>query len=194
MKTIKARIILTVVICSLLSAGICGGISVVNSGRSEYEDSKEEMRYICENLGAQMEAQLERVEQSVNTAYSIVPQQLDDVEAFKKDKAYVDAFTEIMEQMLYEVGGNTEGALTAYIRYNPDFTEPDSGVFLTRDNDTDEFTSITPTDFSMYDPGDLEHVGWYYIPVATRRTPLDGSLFKFQHQCLYGVLCNSHYH
>ena len=165
MKTIKARIILTVVICSLLSAGICGGISVVNSGRSEYEDSKEEMRYICENLGAQMEAQLERVEQSVNTAYSIVLQQLDDVEAFKKDKAYVDAFTEIMEQMLYEVGGNTEGALTAYIRYNPDFTEPDSGVFLTRDNDTDEFTSITPTDFSMYDPGDLEHVGWYYIPV-----------------------------
>lgn len=165
MKTIKARIILTVVICSLLSAGICGGISVVNSGRSEYEDSKEEMRYICENLGAQMEAQLERVEQSVNTAYSIVLQQLDDVEAFKNDKAYVDAFTEIMEQMLYEVGGNTEGALTAYIRYNPDFTEPDSGVFLTRDNDTDEFTSITPTDFSMYDPGDLEHVGWYYIPV-----------------------------
>ena len=43
MKTIKARIILTVVICSLLSAGICGGISVVNSGRSEYEDSKEEI-------------------------------------------------------------------------------------------------------------------------------------------------------
>lgn len=165
MKTIKARIILTVVICSLLSAGICGGISVINSGKSEYEDSKEEMRYVCENQGAQMEAQLERVEQSVNTAYSIVLQQLDDVEAFKSDKAYVDAFTSIMEQMLFEIGGNTEGALTAYIRYNPDFTEPDSGVFLTRDNDGEEFTSVTPTDFSMYDPSDLEHVGWYYIPV-----------------------------
>ena len=165
MKTIKARIILTVVICSLLSAGICGGISVINSGKSEYEDSKEEMRYVCENQGAQMEAQLERVEQSVNTAYSIVLQQLDDVEAFKSDRAYVDAFTSIMEQMLFEIGGNTEGALTAYIRYNPDFTEPDSGVFLTRDNDGEEFTSVTPTDFSMYDPSDLEHVGWYYIPV-----------------------------
>lgn len=165
MKSIKARIILTVVVCSLLSAGICGGISVVNSGKSEYEDSKEEMQYVCENLGAQMEAQLERVEQSVNTAYSVVLQQLDDVDAFKTDKAYVDAFTVIMEQMLYEIGGNTEGALTAYIRYNPDFTEPDSGVFLTRDNDGEEFTSITPTDFSMYEPSDLEHVGWYYIPV-----------------------------
>ncbi len=165
MKSIKARIILTVVICSLLSAGICGGISIINSGKSEYEDSKEEMRYVCENQGAQMEAQLERVEQSVNTAYSVVLQQLTDVAAFKSDKAYVDAFTVIMEQMLYEIGGNTEGALTAYIRYNPDFTEPDSGVFLTRNNDGEKFTSITPTDFSMYDPSDLEHVGWYYIPV-----------------------------
>lgn len=165
MKSIKAKIILTVVICSLLSAGICGGISIINSGRSEYEDSKDEMRYVCENQGAQMEAQLERVEQSVNTAYSVVLQQLTDVAAFKSDKAYVDAFTVIMEQMLYEIGDNTEGALTAYIRYNPDFTEPDSGVFLTRNNDGEEFTSITPTDFTMYDPTDLEHVGWYYIPV-----------------------------
>lgn len=165
MRSIKTRIILTVVICSLLSAGICGGISIINSGKSEYEDSKQEMQYFCENQGAQMEAQLERVEQSVNTAYSIVLQQLDDVEAFKSNKAYVDEFTGIMEQMLFEIGGNTEGALTAYIRYNPDFTEPDSGVFLTRDSDEDEFTSVTPTDFSMYDPSDLEHVGWYYIPV-----------------------------
>lgn len=27
------------------------------------------------------------------------------------------------------------------------------------------FTAVTPTDFSMYDSDDLEHVGWYYIPV-----------------------------
>jgi len=28
-----------------------------------------------------------------------------------------------------------------------------------------EFKSLTPTDFSSYDKDDLEHVGWYYIPV-----------------------------
>lgn len=109
MRSIKTRIILTVVVCSLLSAGICGGISIINSGKSEYEDSKQEMQYFCQNQGAQMEAQLERVEQSVNTAYSVVLQQLDDVEAFKSNKAYVDEFTGIMEQMLFEIGGNTEG-------------------------------------------------------------------------------------
>ena len=104
-------------------------------------------------------------EQSVNTAYNVVLQQLTDVQAFKTDKAYVDAFTAIMEQMLYEIGGNTEGALTAYIRYNPEFTEPDSGVFWSRSSDAENFEALVPTDFSMYSPDDLEHVGWYYIPV-----------------------------
>ena len=35
----------------------------------------------------------------------------------------------------------------------------------TRDNSSGEFTKIEPTDFTMYEPDDLEHVGWYYIPV-----------------------------
>ena len=123
------------------------------------------MRYACANQAAELNAQMSRVEQSVNTAYNVVLQQLTDVQAFKTDKAYVDAFTAIMEQMLYEIGGNTEGALTAYIRYNPEFTEPDSGVFWSRSSDAENFEALVPTDFSMYSPDDLEHVGWYYIPV-----------------------------
>ncbi|MDE7299352.1 MAG: methyl-accepting chemotaxis protein, partial [Lachnospiraceae bacterium] len=56
-------------------------------------------------------------------------------------------------------------SICVYIRYNPEFTEPTSGIFLTRSSTRDAFTSITPTDFSMYDETDLTHVGWYYIPV-----------------------------
>lgn len=55
--------------------------------------------------------------------------------------------------------------MTCYIRYNPEFTDPTSGIFLSRDNAEGEFTAIEPTDFTMYEPTDLEHVGWYYIPV-----------------------------
>ena len=123
------------------------------------------MQYACTNQADALNAQMSRVEQSVNTAYNVALQQLTDVQAFKTDKAYVDAFNSIMEQMLYEIGGNTEGALTAYIRYNPEFTEPDSGVFWSRSSDAEKFEALVPTDFSMYDPDDLEHVGWYYIPV-----------------------------
>lgn len=165
MRSIKTRILATVIVCTLLASLICGGVSIVNSAKTVYEDSKKEMQYACTNQADVLNAQMGRVEQSVNTAYNVVLQQLTDVQAFKTDKAYVDAFTVIMEQMLYEIGGNTEGALTAYIRYNPEFTEPDSGVFWSRNSDAEKFEALVPTDFSMYSPDDLEHVGWYYIPV-----------------------------
>ncbi|MDE7247591.1 MAG: methyl-accepting chemotaxis protein [Lachnospiraceae bacterium] len=165
MRSIKARILATVIVCTLLTSFICGGVSIINSGKIVYEDSQQEMQYICANQAAELNAQMKQVEQSVNTAYNIALQQLSDVNSFKTSKAYVDNFTSIMSEMLYEVGGNTEGALTAYIRYNPAFTEPDSGVFWSRSSDDEKFEALTPTDFSMYEPTDLEHVGWYYIPV-----------------------------
>lgn len=165
MKSIKARILATVIVCTLLTSFICGGVSILNSRKTVYADSQKEMQYACANQAAQLNAQMNRVEQSVNTAYNIALQQLTDVNAFKTSKAYVDNFTAIMNEMLYEVGGNTEGALTAYIRYNPEFTEPDSGVFWSRSSDAEPFEALVPTDFSMYSSDDLEHVGWYYIPV-----------------------------
>lgn len=165
MRSIKARILAAVIVCTLLTSLICGGVSIINSRKTVYQDSQKEMKYACANQAAELNAQMSRVEQSVNTAYNVVLQQLTDVQAFKTDKAYVDNFTMIMEQMLYEIGGNTEGALTAYIRYNPEFTEPDSGVFWSRSSDAEKFEALVPTDFSMYSPDDLEHVGWYYIPV-----------------------------
>lgn len=42
-------------------------------------------------------------------------------------------------------------------------------VFFARDSEDSEFESVTPTDFSMYEPDDLEHVGWYYIPVQNKQ-------------------------
>ncbi len=165
MRSIKARILAAVIVCTLLTSLICGGVSIINSRKTVYQDSQKEMKYACANQAAELNAQMSRVEQSVNTAYNVVLQQLTDMQAFKTDKAYVDNFTMIMEQMLYEIGGNTEGALTAYIRYNPEFTEPDSGVFWSRGSDAEKFEALVPTDFSMYSPDDLEHVGWYYIPV-----------------------------
>lgn len=168
MKTMKAKVIISVILCSLMSALICGSISIVNSGTVSYENSKKEMALSCENHSMKLNDMMVQVEQSVDTLYSVALQNLDDVSKFKSDTAYVNSYTEKMESILLEFANHTQGALTAYIRYNPEFAEPDSGLFLTRDDSNSEFASVTPTDFSMYEPDDLEHVGWYYIPVENK--------------------------
>lgn len=165
MKSIKTKIIVTVILCSLVSTFICGAISIVNSVSTSYEDSQQEMQLKCVSQSDEVDTMMQNVSQSVEMVYSIAVAKLEHAASFRTSKDYVDTYTKQMLPILMQSAQNTKGALTAYIRYNPEFTEPTSGLFLTRDNSDSEFESVTPTDFSMYDPSDVEHVGWYYIPV-----------------------------
>lgn len=165
MKSIKTKIIVTVILCSLVSTFICGAISIVNSVSTSYEDSQQEMQLKCVSQSDELDTMMQNVSQSVEMVYSIAVAKLEHAASFRTSKDYVDTYTEQMLPILMQSAQNTKGALTAYIRYNPEFTEPTSGLFLTRNNSDSEFESVTPTDFSMYDPSDVEHVGWYYIPV-----------------------------
>ena len=165
MKSIKVKIIASVILCALLSAMVCGGLSILTSKTLSNETSREYMLLCTQNASAVLDRMMGNVELSVENLYSVVLERLDDVEAFKTDPAYVESYTESIDDVLLEIAKNTNGALTAYIRYNPEFTDPTSGLFYTRDNSSGEFTKIEPTDFTMYEPDDLEHVGWYYIPV-----------------------------
>lgn len=165
MKSIKTKIIVTVILCSLVSTFICGAISIVNSVSTSYEDSQQEMQLKCVSQSDELDTMMQNVSQSVEMVYSIAVAKLEHAASFRTSKDYVDTYTKQMLPILMQSAQNTKGALTAYIRYNPEFTEPTSGLFLTRDNSDSEFESVTPTDFSMYDPSDVEHVGWYYIPV-----------------------------
>ena len=165
MKSIKVKIIASVILCALLSAMVCGGLSILTSKTVSDETSREYMLLCTQNASAVLDRMMGNVELSVENLYSVVLERLDDVEAFKTDPAYVESYTEDIADVLLEIAKNTNGALTAYIRYNPEFTDPTSGLFYTRDSSGGEFSSIEPTDFTMYEPDDLEHVGWYYIPV-----------------------------
>ena len=166
MKSIKTKIVLVVLMCSLISTVICGSIGIVESSRAAKENSADIMKLLCENQGQKLDGMMRQVSQSVDTLYDLAVSELDDFQKFKTDAAYVDAYSQRLAPMLLQTAVHTQGAMSVYIRYNPQFTEPTSGLFYTRDSADSEFQEIEPTDFSMYEPDDLEHVGWYYIPVG----------------------------
>lgn len=164
MKTIRLKIIIGILLCSLLTAVIVGTLSIRSTMRMSEADSTENMANQTVALANNMDSTILRVEQSVNILADIVSSSISE-RRFFGDKNYADAFTMEVIDQVFRFSEHTDGAVTSYIRFNPEYSNPTSGCFLTRDSLTDPFTSVTPTDFSMYDPSDLEHVGWYYIPV-----------------------------
>lgn len=161
----RAKICMVVVSCALITAVSCEAIGIINSLNSSKELKRTQMELQVAENAEKMSATMMQVQNSVDVLAESCLQNLDDFATFQKSTEYVKEYTQRVAKQLLVSASHTEGALTCYIRYNPEFTEPTSGVFLTRNDTASEFESVTPTDFTAYDSTDLEHVGWYYIPV-----------------------------
>ncbi len=140
---------------------------MTESSKMANRNAKDYMSLTSTNRSSEMNALISQIEQSVDTLSAIVLSKLD-ISQFKNNYTYVSSFTSSVADDVVEFANNTKGAITAYIRYNPDFTEPTSGIFLSRNSVDEAFQSVTPTDFSTYEKDDLEHVGWYYLPVNNK--------------------------
>ena len=165
MKSIRMKITVAIVLCSLITASVISLLSISDTRTLSNAAAENELVLTCENTGEVINALISRIEQSVDTLSDIAMRRMD-FSTFKNNNEYVTEYTDGLLEDFYTFGEHTDGAITAYIRYNPEFTEPTSGIFLTRNDTKSAFDSVTPTDFSMYDPSDSAHVGWYYIPVA----------------------------
>lgn len=164
MKSIKLKIILSIVLCALVSVAVVGIVSVSNSSTNSINEAKTSMTLRVRQEAQRIDTEILKIEQSVDTLSESVLNRLKYTK-FKNNDPYVEKFTKKILPDVTTFASNTDGAITAYIRYNPDFTNPTSGIFLTRNSTKDPFESVTPTDFSVFDKDDLAHVGWYYIPV-----------------------------
>ena len=166
---IRNKIIGLVLVCTLISIVVTAALSITTSTSISKKDSQEIMQYQMNTLSTELNSTMNMISQSVDTMANICLEQITDFEKFQTDANYVKEYTEQIEPLIFKFAENTSGAFTCYIRFNPDFTEPTSGLFLTRDNADADFNTVTPTDFSIYDKDDLEHVGWYYIPVNNQK-------------------------
>ena len=167
MRSIRMKITLAIVLCSLITASIISFLSISDTRDLSNAAAEKELVLTCANTGEEINALISRIEQSVDTLSDIAMEKMN-FSTFPNNNEYVTEYTNGILGDFFTFAEHTDGAITAYIRYNPQFTEPTSGIFLTRNDTQSAFSSVTPTDFSMYDPSDTAHVGWYYLPVENK--------------------------
>lgn len=165
MKSIQTKFVVLILSCVIICSCVIGFTAIHNTKLAVDDDSARFMNLQCREGTEQFNSLLARIEQSVNTLSLLALDELDSVERLKTDPTYLADYTKRMESAAVNAANNTEGALAVYIRFNPAFTPPESGVFWSKTNASGYFQKLTPTDFSSYSSTDTEHVGWYYIPI-----------------------------
>lgn len=130
-------------------------------------NSEQIMQLKCTEKKQTMNETFLNIEQSVHTIYHFAAEQIAASGEQWQEQEWYDEHMKHMEEMLYTNAKYTEGAVSAYYRFNPEYRGEDDGLWLVLD-ESGQFTEVPVTDLSRYDVGDVEHVGWFYIPLERK--------------------------
>ncbi|MCR5669713.1 MAG: response regulator [Butyrivibrio sp.] len=108
---------------------------------------------------------LESTEQSVTTLYNYAIGRVDKYDNLFENEKFIIHYTYDVAELGKTIAQQTVGAMAVYLRYDPEKFGPTAGFWYTIDFDTGKWNQTSPTDMSLYEKDDIQHVGWYYIPM-----------------------------
>ena len=155
---------LIIVISAILSMAVfVGGLCIYEIDDYIQQHTQEFIDITCSNEAAKINDIFGDIEKSVKImeSYVLSPfKSLDDV----KNRDIQNEIIRMSDEMFVDVAINTDGAIAYYMRFAPEISDNTTGLFYSQLDKSEEYIRIEPTDLSLYDKSDTEHVGWYWQP------------------------------
>ena len=165
MKSIQIKTLILILSVVILTAFATSASSVLILSRGANHEAREIMNLTCEKNAESLNTLFAGIEQSVDTLAIHVETELESMDRLQRDEEYRDQYTKSIEEAALNHAECVEGALSVFLRFNPDYTTPTAGMFWAREDLGENFQEIPTTDLSVYEPTDRDRVGWYYEPV-----------------------------
>ena len=168
MKVLQKKILILVIGSVLISAMVVMAIASLNFNHVIKTDSEQIMRLMCLEKAQIIDEKLLNIEQSVHTLYHFAVGQIsEETDLWQDEEKFQEHISRMKALMLTSVK-YTDGAVTVYYRLDPEIKGPKQGVWISRD-ENGEIAEREMTDISLYDKGNIERVGWYYLPIENGR-------------------------
>ena len=140
-----------------------GGLSIYEVDQFVQRQTEDFVNVTCEKDASQINDIFGDMEKSVH----IMESYLLDLIISKSDITNPERQTSILQrsdEMFADVANNTDGAVAYYFRLAPELSHNTFGLFYSKVKGAEGFIRFEPTDISLYDKSDTEHVGWYWQP------------------------------
>ncbi len=164
MKALQNKLLILVISSILFPALVVMAISFSNYGRIVENNSGQIMQLMCSEKRQLIDEKLLNIEQSVHTIYHFAIGQYSNTDNLWQDEEEFLEHISRMRELMETTVKYTDGAVSVYYRLDSAIQGPKSGVWMVQDKSGD-YIEHEMTDISLYDENDIEHVGWYYIPV-----------------------------
>ena len=164
MKVLQNKLLILIVSSALIPALVVMAIAFSNYGRIVENNSGQIMQLMCSEKRQVIDEKLLNIEQSVHTIYHFATEQYSNTDNLWQDEEQLLEHISRMRELMETTVKYTDGTVSVYYRLDSAIQGPKQGVWLVQDENGD-YIEREMTDISLYDKDDIEHVGWYYIPI-----------------------------
>ncbi len=162
-RSLQLRFLFTVLSAILIITIFIGGISIFEVDNYIQKETQNLIKVTCENEATKINATFSNMEKSVRIMENYTLSFFESADDIKNPNKQNEAI-QFADEMFVNVAKDTEGAIAYYLRLNPEISNSTAGIFFSKVNGGDEYIRFEPTDLSLYDKNDTEHVGWYWQP------------------------------
>lgn len=161
--SMQFRILTTLIFAMLAITLFIGGICIYEVDQYIQDESEQFVVVTCENEGAQIDSIFSDMEKSVKVMESYVMDFFTEgVDV--RDRQFQAKVVEGADRMFADIAKHASDAVCYYFRFDPAISDSKSGFFYSREGLGRKYDRLEPTDLSLYDKDDTEHVGWFWQP------------------------------
>lgn len=162
-RSLQSKFLITVMSAILAVTIFVGGFSIYEVDNYVQNQTQNLIEVTCENEATKINDTFRDMEKSVRIMENYVLSFFKSAEDIKKTDKQNEAL-QFADEMFVNVAKDTDGAIAYYLRLNPAISNSTAGIFFSKVDGGDEYVRFDPTDLSLYDKDDTEHVGWYWQP------------------------------
>lgn len=166
--SMQFRVLATIIFAMLAITVFVGGISIYEVDKYVQDESENFVVVTCDNEGARIDSIFEGMEKSVKIMESYIMDFFTDG-VLVEDRDFQKRLIDSAEQMFADVAKHASDAVAYYFRLDPTLSDSKAGLFYSKTEGGDEYVAFEPTDISLYDKDDVEHVGWFWQPYEAGR-------------------------
>ena len=162
-QSMQFRILATIIFAMLAITVFIGGISIYEVDKYIQGESENFVKVTCDNEGAQINNIFEDMEKSVKVMESYIMDFFTE-EVQIEDQDFQENVINSVDRMFADVAKHASGAVAYYFRFDPAFSDSKMGLFYSKTKGNNQYVSLEPTDITLYEKNDIEHVGWFWQP------------------------------
>ncbi len=165
--SIQSKILILSLSSTLIGTLSLGVLSTLFISRTTQRNSMQYLKDQANSEAAKLNNLFESHEKYTMATAAGIYSQIKDDSTFLTDpknlSRNIDGIRERLKSTIY----NLSSTKSVFVRFNPDITHSNEGVYLVRNASDGMFENHATTNIKQYSPSDVEHVGWYYKPIMS---------------------------